>query len=77
MSCNGIKDPAKKARCIEAQRLLKKQVAKEKQVAQQRTKALSKGTKIPGTMRVGHGNTRDSITFNDGSISRMLKNKKL
>lgn len=68
MSCNSIKDPAKKARCIQAQEQLKKHVAKE---------ALEgKGNNISGTMHYGHGTTRDSITFNDGSVNKILKNKK-
>ena len=70
MSCNSIKDPVKKARCIEAQGLLKKHVA---------TESLGgKGNnKISGTMHYGHGTSRDSITFNDGSVKKILKNKKL
>lgn len=67
MSCNSIKNPKQKARCLEAQRLLKKEVARE---------ALgSKGNNISGTMHYGHGTTRDSITFNDGSVKKILKNK--
>lgn len=68
MSCNGIKDPAKKARCIEAQRLLKREVTREALGGQG-------NNKISGTMHYGHGNTRDSITFNDGSVNKILKNK--
>tara|TARA_R100000951_G_C2609713_1_gene170829 strand:- start:755 stop:973 length:219 start_codon:yes stop_codon:yes gene_type:complete len=72
MSCKSIKDPVKKARCLQAQSLLKKHTRK---VA---TEAMGgKGSNISGTMHYGHGTSRDSITFNDGSVKKILKNKKL
>ncbi|QDP56121.1 MAG: hypothetical protein GOVbin3205_64 [Prokaryotic dsDNA virus sp.] len=68
MSCNSIKDPYKKSKCMEAQRLLDKHVA---------TEALGgKGNNTKKvTMHYGHGKTRDSITFNDKTVNRVLKNK--
>jgi len=73
MSCQSIKDPVKKARCLQAQSLLKKHA---REVA---TEAIGgKGNnKTSGTMHYGHGTSRDSITFNDGSVKKILKNKKL
>lgn len=68
MSCNSIKDPVKKSKCIEAQRLLQKHVATEM--------LGGKGNnKTSGVMHYGHGKTRDSITFNDRSVNKILKNK--
>ena len=72
MSCNSIKDPVKKARCIEAQGLLKKHMASQTAAHQKKTAA----SQITGTMHYGHGTSRDSITFNDGSVKKILKNKK-
>lgn len=69
MSCNSIKNPKQKARCLEAQRLLKKEVARE-------TLGGKGSNKISGTMHVGHGTSRDTINFNDGSVRKILKNKK-
>ena len=70
MSCNSIKDPVKKARCIEAQGLLKKHMASETAAHQKKTAA----TKITGTMHYGHGTSRDSITFKDVVISEGISN---
>lgn len=77
MGCEKIQDPSRKARCVEAQRLLKKEAARQERGRSQRASAGKGNNRISGTMNVGHGMTRDSLTFNDGSVRKILKNKKL